>query len=131
AHRRRVDDRLRTKRVLATAEPAEDAHARDVVLRVVAGLAGVRRVVWTRAVPDEDVARAVGIVVRAEAEVVVLFLRRRVDPAALVARERPLLVVAGDDVLAQLGTDGLEPVAEVTDDGEVAQDRVTLLRHVV
>ena len=96
----------------------------NTVLRVVAGLAGVRRVQRERAVPDDDVAGALEIVVGAEAEVVVLLLRRRVDPAALIARERPLLVVAGDDVLAQLGPDRLEQVAEVADDREVAQDRV-------
>jgi hypothetical protein len=42
------------------------------------------------------------VVVGAEAEVVVLQLGGRVDPSALVAAERPLLVVAGDDVLPQL-----------------------------
>src|SRR5262249_53486615 len=84
-----------------------------------------------RAVANDDVAVALEIVVRAEAEVVVLALRRRVDPAPLIARERALFIVAGDDVLAQLGADRLEPVAEVADDREVAQHGVLLLRDVV
>ena len=71
------------------------------------------------------------VVVGTEAEVVVLLLRRRVDPPALIARERPLLVVAGDDVLPELRADRLEQVAEMADDRKVADDRVTLLRHVV
>jgi hypothetical protein len=71
------------------------------------------------------------LVVGAETEVVVLVLRRGVHPAPLIAAERPLFVVVGDDVLAQLGTDGLEPVPEVTDDGEVSEDRVLPLQQVV
>ena len=58
-------------------------------------------------------------------------LRRRVDPAALITAERPVGVVVGDDVLAQLGADGLEQVPQVADDREVAQDRVASLRQVV
>src|SRR3954464_1658685 len=42
------------------------------------------------------------VVVRAEAERVDLALGRGIHPPPLVARERPLLVVGGDDVLAQL-----------------------------
>src|SRR5688500_16637841 len=84
-----------------------------------------------RAVADQDVAGTIRVIIGAKPEVVVLVLRGWVDPAPLIARERALLVVAGDDVVAELGTDGLEPVPEVTDDREVAQDRMTLLRHVV
>src|SRR5262249_14222568 len=58
-------------------------------------------------------------------------LRRRVDPPPLVARKRPLLVVAGDDVLAELRAEGLEDVAQVADEREIADDRVALLRHVI
>ena len=54
-----------------------------------------------------------------------------VDPAPLVARERPLLVVGGDDVLAQLRPERLEQVAQVPDDREVAQDRAAALHQVV
>jgi hypothetical protein len=58
-------------------------------------------------------------------------LTSRFDDAALVARERALLVVRRDDVLAQLRTDRLEHVAEVADDREVAQDRVLALAQIV
>ena len=44
-----------------------------------------------------------------------------VDPPALVAAERLFGIVVDDDVLAQFGTDPLEQVAEMPDDGEVAQ----------
>jgi hypothetical protein len=104
AHRRGVDDRAGTERVLAAARAAQHLGAGHRVLGVVAGLGrgGAQR---ERGVADDQVARGLlEIVVGAEAEVVVLLLGRRVDPAALVARERPLLVVAGDDVLAQLGS---------------------------
>ncbi len=42
----------------------------------------------------------------------------------------PFLVVVGDDVLTELGSDRLEPVPEVSDHGEVAQDRVFALGQV-
>ena len=42
---------------------------------------------------DEDVAGTFDFVVGAEREVVILLLRRRIDPAPLITRERPLLVV--------------------------------------
>jgi len=71
------------------------------------------------------------VVVAAEPEVVVLQLGRGVDPASLVAAERSLLVVAGDDVLPQLRADRLEQLAPVTDDREVPQQRVLLLQQVV
>ena len=64
------------------------------------------------------------VVVGAEAEVVVLQLGAGVDPPALVTAEGPLLVVARDDVLAQLGTEPLEEEARVAHDREVADDRV-------
>ena len=80
---------------------------------------------------DRVVPRVLEVVVGAEPEVGVLALGRRVHPAPLVAAERPLLVVVGDDVLAQLGTDRLEEEAEVPDDREVAQDGVLLLHEVV
>ena len=83
------------------------------------------------AVLDDRVARQVlDVVVGAEPGVVVLLLGRGVDPGALVAAERPLLVVAGDDVLAQLRTDRLQPVARVRDHRVVAQQRVPLLGQV-
>src|SRR5690606_16038384 len=45
--------------------------------------------------------------------------------------ERALLVVAGDDVLPQFGSDGLEQIAGVPDHREVAQDRAPALEHVM
>ena len=64
-------------------------------------------------------------------EVRVLPLRGGVHPAALVAVEGPLLVVVADDVLAQLGAERLQQVAQVADDREVAQDGMALLHQVV
>ena len=56
-----------------------------------------------RLVLDDRVAGGVlDVLVDAETEVVVLLLRRRIDPAALVTGKRSLLVIAGDDVLPQL-----------------------------
>jgi hypothetical protein len=71
------------------------------------------------------------VVVGAEPEIVVLQLGGGVDPAALVTAERPLLVVARDDVLPQLRADGLEQEAGVPDDRKVAQDRVPALDEIV
>ncbi len=76
-----------------------------------------------RAVLDHRIAaRVLDVVIGAEAEVVVLLLRRRVHPTTLVAGERAFLVVCRDDVLAQLRTDGLEQVPRVPDDREVAAE---------
>src|SRR5690242_1635519 len=85
-----------------------------------------------RLVIDDHVAgRVLDIVVGAEAEVVVLELGRGVHPPALVAAERPFLVVAGDDVLPQLRPDLLDQVAPVADEREVPQDRMPALSQVV
>ena len=70
------------------------------------------------------------LVVCAEPEVGVLALRGGVDPARLVATERPLLVVAGHDVLAELRPHRLKPVAGAPHDREVAPDRVLALHEV-
>jgi hypothetical protein len=67
---------------------------------------------------DDEAVDLLHLVVRAEPEGVDLALRRGVDPPALVARERAFLVVGGDDVLTQLGSERLEQVAEVPDKGE-------------
>jgi hypothetical protein len=80
---------------------------------------------------DDRVAhRVLDVVARAEPEVVVLELGRGVDPPALVAAERPLLVVAADDVLPQLGSDVLDPVAGVREHREVPLQCVGLLGQV-
>ena len=80
---------------------------------------------------DQVVRRRLGLVHRAEAKVVVLAFGGRVHPAALRAAERPLLAVARDDVLPELGAERLEDVAQVSDEGKVAQDRVPALYDVV
>lgn len=58
-------------------------------------------------------------------------LRRPVDPASLVAAEGAFVVVARDDVLARLGAEGLQQVAQVADDREGAQHGVGSLHQVV
>ena len=144
------------ERLDGVARQRAEAHARDVHHRVRAGtppgrpraapstLAQGTHASWPacgigrrgrppeRGVLHDRVAgRVLDVVVGPEAEVVVLQLGRGVDPAALVPAERPLLVVAGDDVLAQLGPDRLDQVAGVADDREVAQQRVPALQQVV
>ena len=84
-----------------------------------------------RVLDDQQALDRLHLVVGPEAEHVRPALRGGVDPAPLVAREGPLLVVGGDDVLAQLGAERLEQVAEVPDDREVAQDGVAALDQVV
>src|SRR5262245_58548911 len=85
-----------------------------------------------RRVPDDEVIRRrLHVVVGPESEVVVLTLRRRVDPSTFIAAERPLLVVAGHDVLPQLGADCLQPVTKVTDDREIPQDGMLPLQKVM
>jgi hypothetical protein len=89
------------------------------------------------AASNEGLKREVGffglleVLVGAEAHVGVGLLGRGVDPAALVAVEGPLVLIGGHDVLAQLGTEGLEDEAQVPDDGEVPQHGVLALEQVV
>jgi hypothetical protein len=80
---------------------------------------------------DEDQrARLVQVVGRAEADHAALVLRQPVDPAARRAVERHLVAVAGEKVLAEILADLLEEVAQVADDRVVAQHAVLLLRDV-
>jgi hypothetical protein len=83
-----------------------------------------------RVLDDRVVVHPFQVVVGAEPEVAVGQLRRRVHPAPLVAAEGPLRVVVRDDVLAQLGADGLEQEPQVPDDRVVAQDGVAALQQV-
>ena len=131
AHAGDVDDGVGPERVPSAARGAEHLRARQP--RLLAAVLARRRDGGTeRPVLDDHVAgRALDVVVGAEPEVVVLELGRGVDPAALVAGERAFVVVAGDDVLAQLRPDPLDEVAAVADHGEVAQDRVPALDQVV
>ena len=80
---------------------------------------------------DDVVGRLFELVVRAEAEVVVLFFARCVDPPPLVPTEGPLLVVVRDDVLPQLGADRLQDVSEVANDRKTSKNGVSLLDEVV
>ena len=80
---------------------------------------------------DDVVGRRFEFVVRAEAEVVVRLLARRVDPPPLVPCKWPLLIVVRNDVLPQLGADRLQEVAEVANDGKISDDGASLLEDVV
>jgi hypothetical protein len=72
----------------------------------------------------------VEVYVGAEPEPVVFTLGSCIDPAALIATERALAVVVGDDVLAQLRTDQLKQESEMPEHWPCAEDRVTLLRQI-
>ena len=80
---------------------------------------------------DDIVLRQLHFVVRTEPEIVVLELRRGVDPSALLTAEGSFLVVVGDDVLSQFWPEHLEQIAEVADDREVVEDGVSTLREVI
>ena len=130
AHPGDVHDAGGAERVPSTSRPAQHLGRRQghLVARVPGGRCTLA---LERAVLEDRVAVGVlDVVVGAEAEVVVLELGGRVDPAALVAAEGPLLVVARDDVLPQLGAEALQEEAEVADDRVGAEDGVPLLRHV-
>ena len=132
AHARDVDDRCRPEGPRPLPGSAHDLGARNPELRVELGISGM--VAWQRkrGVLDDQVVRLqFHLVVGAETEVVVLALGGCVDPPPLVAAERTLLVVVGHDVLAELGADGLQPVAEVADDWKVSQDGALALRQVI
>ncbi len=126
AHARHVHDRRRPERARPAARRAEYLAAFQPV--VVGCRCRQRENRWF---DDEIVRRLFQVVVRAEAEAGVHLLCRRVHPAALVAAERPLLVIAGHDVLAQLRADVLQQEAQVPDDREGSQDRVLALYQVV
>ena len=80
---------------------------------------------------DEIVGGLLEFAVGAKTEVVVLFLRRGVHPAALVTVERKFFVIAGDDVLPQFGSDRLQQITEVPDHREIPQDGVFPLGEIV
>jgi hypothetical protein len=82
-------------------------------------------------VVEVRVARSIEVVVGSEAEVGVLVLGGCLHPPSLIPGERPPLIVVGDDVLAELGTDALKEVAEVPDNREVPKDGVFFPDEVV
>ena len=132
AHAGHVDDRGGPECLGPLARGAQHLGAWHRVHRIVARLALVRRRQRKGLVFDDEIARDVlHLVVRPEAEIVVLALGRGIHPSTLIAAERPLFVVVGHDVLPQLGADGLEPVPEMTDDGEIAKDGMRALCEVV
>jgi hypothetical protein len=132
AHPRDVDDRHRPEGVAPMPGPAEHLGRGQR-----AGRVGVRLLVGRRGqregdlLDDQVVLGGVEVVVGAEAERRVAQLRRGVDPSALVPAERLLVVVVGDDVLAELGADAFEDEPQVPDHGEGPQDRMALLQQVV
>jgi hypothetical protein len=65
-----------------------------------------------------------------EPRVIVLFLGRGIDPTSLIAAKRKFFVIAGDNVLSQLGADRFEPIAKVADDREVMNDGMSALADV-
>ena len=132
AHTGQVHDRCRAESVTSPVCRAEDLGGGNAVVRWPAWLPGRRR--WCgerRVLDDQQALDGLHLVVGPEPEHVRLALRGGVHPAALIARERPLLVVGRDDVLAQLRAERLQRVAEVPDDREVTQDRAAALQQVV
>ena len=131
AHAADVDDGLGAERLRAVSCCSQNFGTRDFILGTVPrhSLAkfGKRK---GGLLHDEVVGRLLQVVVGAEAEVVVLLLRRGVDPRPLITTEWPLFVIACDDVLPKLGPDHFEQIAKVSDDRKVSQDGVLLLQHV-
>src|SRR5712692_1213959 len=80
---------------------------------------------------DEDQrARLVQVVGRAEADGAALVLRQAIHPAARGAVERHLVAVASEEVLPEILAELLEEIAQPPDDRIVAQHAVLLLRDV-
>ena len=80
---------------------------------------------------DEIVRLQFHLVVGTEPKIVVLALGGRIDPPALVAAERTLLVVVGDDVLAKFRSNSFEPVAEMPNEWKISQEGVLPLGQIV
>ena len=80
---------------------------------------------------EHRVADAVDLLGGTEAEIVLLPLGRGIHPCALASVEGHFLFVVGHPVLPQLGADALEEIAQVSNHGEIVQDGVFALRHIV
>src|SRR5262249_6512632 len=112
------EDRVRRQR--AEAHRGDVEHARAVRLRAARARADghsevVRRDFRRRErVIDPLVARGLNVELRTEWALVGIALRALVHDRTLLARERRPLVVALDEVLADLGPDALEQEPEVT-----------------
>ena len=98
--------------------------------RVIARVSGFRLGKGKDRVLDDRVTHTVDLLGGAESERVVLPFGRSVNPGALGAIERKLLLIAGHPVLPELGADGLEPVADVAHDGKVVLDGLFPLENV-
>ena len=117
---RESDSRRRPERRAPAMRLPEDLRRCQRVVGTRARLSVRGRALRERRLPEHDKpVRLLQIVVGPEPERVDLPFRGRVHPPALVARERALLVVGRDDVLAQLGTDRLEQEAHAPDQREV------------
>jgi hypothetical protein len=115
-----------------------EAHRRNVVERGGIGLLAVRAADGDTHVdlavglrPDRVVHPAVGAVVdvelRAEGQHVLDVLRAVVDHRPPLARKRPPVLVAFEEILPQLGPDRLEQEAEVADHRIVPEDGMPCL----
>ena len=67
----------------------------------------------------------------AEGTVILLVLGARVDQRALLARERPGVEVAFEQVLADFRPDSLEQPAQMADQGVISQDGMRRLHNVL
>src|SRR5690606_13737836 len=119
-----------------------EAHRRNVVDRGVIGLEAVRPTDAGAEVGILDlhrhdrmgepfVAGVVDALARAEGPLVLHPLGALVDERAVVARKRLLVLVAFNQVLANLRPDALEEKAHVADEGVVPENRVPMLEEVV
>src|SRR5207253_10303575 len=82
-------------------------------------------------VDEEDRARLVGIVGRAEADQAAFGFRQAVDPAASGAVEGQFFAVVHEEILPEVLALLLEHVAQMPDDRNVAKYGVLLLRDVL
>ncbi len=80
---------------------------------------------------DEIIAFHFEIHICAKPKIVVLTLGRGIDPSSLIPAEGSFLIIVGDDVLAKLRANGLQPKTQMTNDREIADDRVLLLNDIM
>ena len=80
---------------------------------------------------DDRIADAVDLLVGPEPERVVGTLGRGVDPTPFITAEGKLLLVLGNEVLADLGADRLKKIPQVAQDRKVVNDRPAWLPDVI
>jgi hypothetical protein len=126
AHGGHVDHRRRAEHAGSLPGRAEHLCAADRIVRRVRARQGEHALV------DDYVARGgVEVLVGAEPDVVVDAFCRGIDPPPLVPVEGPFLAVVRHYVLAQLGPDRFEQVAQMADYREVTEDGVPTLGQVI